>query len=192
MIYPRQISKVVYEAIRAYGVTVGEPEKKSWEQASQADRDEIMVKVDALLRGEPHAPGSIRPSEQVKAKLLSGIVGAFVQVFNPPPAPFIAPVPPVVAPVIPVEIFPDPDVVPLTGLVGGVQYNDDGSVRAEKSIGAKIHDALFGEPVIETKHYADGSSATGVAPLPDHSPSGSPTVESAMAQADAHIAEANL
>lgn len=28
----------------------------------------------------------------------------------------------------------------------------------------------------ETKHYADGSSATGPAPLPDHSPEGAPSV----------------
>ena len=30
--------------------------------------------------------------------------------------------------------------------------------------------------VIETKHYEDGVSATGVAPLPDHSPDGAPEV----------------
>ncbi len=30
---------------------------------------------------------------------------------------------------------------------------------------------------IETVHYADGSSATGVAPMPDHSPEGAPAVE---------------
>ena len=31
-------------------------------------------------------------------------------------------------------------------------------------------------PATETKHYADGSSATGPAPLPDHSPEGAPEV----------------
>ncbi|HEF4838917.1 TPA: hypothetical protein SAO52_003676 [Burkholderia vietnamiensis] len=32
------------------------------------------------------------------------------------------------------------------------------------------------EPVIETKTYADGASATGVAPLPDVSPTGAPAI----------------
>ncbi len=109
-IQPKQISKVVYEAIRAYGVTIGEAEKKSWEATIQADRDDVLNKVDALLAGTPQAPASIRPSDQVKAKLLSSIVGAFVQVYNPPVqqvTTFVQPESPVQP--IPVEVFANPD-----------------------------------------------------------------------------------
>lgn len=33
--------------------------------------------------------------------------------------------------------------------------------------------------MIETRNYADGTSATGTAPLPDHSPAGAPEVSAA-------------
>ena len=108
-LYPRQIAKVTYEAIRSYRITVGQAEGLSWEATRQAYRDEMMLKVEALLRGQPHAPRSIRPSDQVEAKLLAGIVGAFVQVYNPAPVQYApAPEPEKIIP-IPAEVFPHPD-----------------------------------------------------------------------------------
>lgn len=109
-LHSRQIAKVVYEATRAYNGTIGQADQPSWEATTQLDRDQFINKVDALLRGQPYAPASIRPSDQVKAKLLAGIVGAFVLVYNPPPPPqavVVPPAPPV--PAIPVEKFEDPD-----------------------------------------------------------------------------------
>ncbi len=38
--------------------------------------------------------------------------------------------------------------------------------------------------VVETKTYADGSSATGVAPLPDESPNGAPVVDAPVEVVD--------
>ena len=40
----------------------------------------------------------------------------------------------------------------------------------------ELADATAAVPATETKHYADGSSATGPGPLPNHSPEGAPEV----------------
>ncbi len=158
---PRQIGKVVYEAIRAYDGTIGGTDRKSWEATTQMDRDEILTKVDALLRGVPHAPGSIRPSDQMKAMLLASIVGTFVRVYNPPvvysePAPAEIPPPP-----IPVEVFVNPD-----------------SVTAEDVAMAK----KVNGPVV----MPDGSSVNT-----DGSVTPPQTITEALAQADANIAKEN-
>ena len=107
---PRQIAKVVYEAIRAYDGTLGQSDRPHWEGALQSDRDDMLNRVDAFLRGQPYPPASIRPSDQCKARILAGIIGAFVLAYNPPiaaPQPPVAVVPP--PPPIPVEKFEDPD-----------------------------------------------------------------------------------
>ena len=49
-------------------------------------------------------------------------------------------------------------------------YADEQKAK-EAAIEAAAH-----PPTTETKHYADGSSATGPGPLPDHSPEGAPEV----------------
>jgi hypothetical protein len=143
MIYPKQIAKVAFEAIRAYGGTVGEADRKHWEGATQAERDEITAKVEALLRGEPHGPTTIRPSDQVKQKLLSGIVGAFVQVFNPAPVVYAPAPPPAVVPEIPVEVFPNPDFNPAAlppsdpaTIVGDLPSIDEALAQADANIAA--------------------------------------------------------
>lgn len=82
----------------------------------------------------------------------------------------------------------------LDGLCAG-SHNLAGRLAAAAEIKELVHKYDAPEPVavgpvsaegtagttepltIETVHYADGSSATGVAPLPDHSPEGAPAIE---------------
>jgi hypothetical protein len=121
---PRQIGKVVYEAIRAYEGTIGQADKPTWERAKQEDRDAVLIKVDALLRGQPHGPVSIRPSDQMRQRLLTGIVASFIQVYAPTPVYVAPPPPPPEAPAIPVEVFADPDVVAGDGVAVPVTVPD--------------------------------------------------------------------
>ena len=53
-------------------------DRPHWEGALQSDRDDMLNRVDAFLRGQPYPPASIRPSDQCKARILAGIIGAFV------------------------------------------------------------------------------------------------------------------
>ena len=159
----RQISKVVYEAMRAYDATVALPDYGPWEACGQARRDEVQNKVDAMLRGMPHAPASIRPTDQIKAKILSGIVGAFVLVYNPPivvqpPAPPVPAIPP-----IPVEKFENPDAA------GAAE-----TLRAQVAAMAVLQSEP-GDPAAENNALSDAPA----------------TISEALAQADANIAEAN-
>ena len=132
MIHIKQISKVVYEAIRAYNGTIGEPDQKSWEGATQAERDSILNKVEAILNGQPHGPTGIRPSEQIRAKLVTGITGIFYLQANPPVvyAPPTEATPP--TPEIPVEVFPNPDVEDGNRLIPVSEAFDPSQVQTLK------------------------------------------------------------
>ena len=55
--------------------------------------------------------------------------------------------------------------------------------RMQGDIGVMPTDSTI---VIETKHYTDGSSATGVAPLPDQSPEQQAAAEAEARHNDAH------
>lgn len=134
-LHPRQIAKVVYEAIRAYDGTLGQSDRPHWEAALQSDRDDMLNRVDAFLRGAPYPPASIRPSDQCKARILAGIIGAFVLAYNPPiaaPQPPVAVVPP--PPPIPVEKFEDPDVnhnsIPHPNTVAEAMAQADANISA--------------------------------------------------------------
>ncbi len=107
-IHPRQIAKVAYEAVRHYGETISE-NAPSWESAKEEDRDAAILKVENILNGVPATGATIRPSDQVKAEIFNGVVGAFYKVHTPVRAVGIAPAPEPVPVPIPVEVFPNPD-----------------------------------------------------------------------------------
>ena len=59
-----------------------------------------------------------------------------------------------------------------------------------EAVASPVVPAVEPEPVFETKEYADGSSATGVAPLPDLSPDEQDKAEAELNDAVAADAEA--
>ncbi len=160
---PRQIAKVVYEALRAYSGTIGAPDTKHWEGATQAERDEILNRVDATLRGVPYQTG-IAPSDQIKGRLLTSIVGVFVGVYNPPvhySAPSAKPIEPLP---IPVEVFANPD------------------VPVEPSVAVPGSEVTANAAEITRANAEDGETPVAVEPTP---------LAEALAQADANIAKEN-
>ena len=73
----------------------------------------------------------------------------------------------------------EPAVAPACPECEGLRAELAAATADLEALQAKLSTAETPEPaqiVFETKHYADGSSATGVAPLPDVSPDGSPAV----------------
>lgn len=60
----------------------------------------------------------------------------------------------------------------IAGLKAQLAETTEGRDKAPQ----ELADATAAVPATETKHYADGSSATGPGPLPNHSPEGAPEV----------------